>query len=62
MTKAQEVQTETVVVLNQKQYEKLEGQLPKPLVNQSVTDIQAGYLLGVQAVLSILRNGFVTGR
>ena len=36
----------------------LEKQFPGALVNAQTTDIQAGYLLGVQAVLSALRNGF----
>ena len=57
-----DTKTEVVVVLNSKQYDKLEAMMPKPLDNQTVTDIQAGYLLGVQAVLAALRNGFVTGR
>lgn len=39
-------------------YEKLEGQLPKPIVTGQTTEHQVGYLLGIQYVLSVLREGF----
>lgn len=40
-------------------YKELEGKLASPVVNQVTTDLQAGFMLGVQAVLKELRNGFV---
>lgn len=39
-------------------YDKLEASLPKPIVNAQTTDHQVGYLLGIQYVLSVLREGF----
>jgi len=32
------------------------------LVSSTTTDVQAGFQLGVQHVLAVLRNGFVSGR
>lgn len=32
------------------------------LVSQTTTDVQAGFQLGVQHVLAVLRNGYVSGR
>jgi len=40
-------------------YEELERKVGGVVVNQVTTDLQAGYMLGVQAVLKELRNGFV---
>lgn len=48
-----------VVILNKDIYKKLEEQLPAPAPTGTTTDIQAGYLLGVQYVLKKLREGFV---
>lgn len=45
--------------LPQHVYESLEAKMAGPVVNQVTTDLQAGYMLGVQAVLKELRNGFV---
>jgi len=39
-------------------YESLERQLPKPMVSKDTTEQQVGYLLGIQHVLGILRQGF----
>lgn len=39
-------------------YKQLEGQLPKPIVSANTTEHQIGYLLGIQYVLSTLREGF----
>lgn len=50
---------EEVVVLTRAQYEKLENQLPAPVPSSNTTDIQAGYQLGIQHVLKLLRQGFV---
>lgn len=48
-----------VVVLNKDIYRKLEDQLAAPSPSGTTTDIQAGFLLGIQHVLKKLREGFV---
>lgn len=48
-----------VVVLNEAQYKALEGKVIGPCVNNNTTELQAGYMLGVQAVLKLLREGYV---
>lgn len=50
-----------VVVLSQEQYKRLEGQVIAPTANSNTTDIQAGFMLGVQHVLKLLREGYVSG-
>ena len=45
--------------LPQHVYAALEARMAGPVVSQVTTDLQAGYMLGVQAVLKELRNGFV---
>jgi len=45
--------------LNTTAYEALEKQLGLPVPSVTTTDIQAGYMLGVQHVLVLLRKGFV---
>ena len=45
--------------LTQHVYEELERKVGTVVVNQITTDLQAGYMLGVQAVLKELRNGYV---
>jgi len=44
--------------LTQSVYESLEKQLPKPVVSKDTTEHQIGYLLGIQHVLGLLRQGF----
>jgi hypothetical protein len=44
--------------LNPSVYEKLEQQLPKPVVTKDTSEHQTGYLLGIQYVLLVLRQGF----
>lgn len=39
-------------------YKKLEDQLPKPIVNAQTTEHMVGYMLGIQYVLAVLREGF----
>lgn len=51
--------TQEVIVLNAAQYKALEDKLVGPCVNNNTTDLQAGYMLGVQAVLKLLREGYV---
>lgn len=66
MTKPVEVkppaEKQVVVVLSQVQLDALEKRLPKPFVTNTVTDLQAGFLLGIAAVLKELRDGFTVGR
>ena len=47
--------------LNEDQYTALERQFQEPSVGDKTTDIQAGFQLGVQAVLKKLRIGYVIG-
>lgn len=48
----------TVYRLERGQYNELVKKLPLPVPSDNTTDIQAGYLLGVQHVLAKLREGF----
>lgn len=45
--------------LPQHVYDELERKVGTVVVNQVTTDLQAGFMLGVQLVLRELRNGFV---
>lgn len=47
--------------LNPAIYDQLVSRLPAPLVNERTTELQAGYQLGVQAVLAILRQDLTIG-
>lgn len=47
--------------LDQQAYEALEKQVLPVVVQRDTTDIQAGYMLGIQQVLGLLRKGFVIG-
>lgn len=40
-------------------YAALEAKLPAPVVTQATSDLQAGYQLGIQHVLKLLREGYV---
>lgn len=51
-----------VVRLDPVQYSNLERQLPPPVIGKDTTDLQAGFALGVQAVLKLLREGYVSVR
>lgn len=56
---------ETVVQvfkLDRDAYEKLESIFSRPYVTNDTTDIQAGYQLGVQAVLNKIREGIPVER
>ncbi|QVR48653.1 hypothetical protein [Stenotrophomonas phage BUCT609] len=47
--------------LTEEQYKTLEGklgQLANPLINSNTSQMEAGQKLGVQLVLSMLRNGW----
>jgi len=53
-----------VTILSQDAYRALERKVinPAAVVDSSTTDVQAGFMLGVQHVLSVLRTGFMSGR
>lgn len=51
----------TLVRLNTEVYNKLEKQLPPCVVTDKTTEHYAGYLLGIQHVLKLLRDGYVAG-
>ena len=48
-----------VVRLEPEVYASLEKQFSKPVVTENTTAHQAGYQLGIHAVLAALRKGFV---
>ena len=50
-----------IVRLDASVYEKLDRKMSQLVVNQTTTELQAGYQLGVQAVLRELRIGYVIG-
>ena len=48
--------------LQKETYQQLENKLLSDvLVNDKTTDLQAGYMLGIQKVLKVLRDGFTIG-
>ena len=51
-----------VVRLDPVQYATLESKLPGPVVGRDTTELQVAYNLGVQAVLKLLREGYVSAR
>lgn len=51
-----------VVRLDPRQYATLESKLPGPVVGRDTTELQVAYNLGVQAVLKLLREGYVSAR
>lgn len=55
------LETKTLVRLDAVQYRELERRLPPPAVTNSTSDLMAGYQLGVQAVLKLIREGFTIG-
>lgn len=52
-------ETQVITRLHQDVYKSLEKQLPK--ISAPATELEAGYLLGIQLVLGKLREGFVIG-
>ncbi len=51
--------TREVVRLNTAVYADLVKKCPPPMVTERTTDHHAGYLLGIQYVLQLLREGYV---
>ena len=48
-----------IVRLNPDMYDKLEKSLPQPACSTDATPQQVGYLLGIQHVLRVLRQGWI---
>ena len=42
-------------------YKKIEAKFPRPAVGNNTTPTEAGYLLGIQAVLRVLRDDHTVG-
>lgn len=57
-----EIVTKQYARLTKEVYEDLERKLPAPTVQRDTTDLQAGFQLGVQHVLKMLREGYVIGK
>jgi hypothetical protein len=57
-----EVVAKTYARLTKEVYEDLERKLPAPSVQRDTTDLQAGFQLGIQHVLKMLREGYVIGK
>jgi hypothetical protein len=56
------VETQTITRLSPEVYNDLERKHATFRPNSTSTELEAGYALGVQAVLKDLRAGFVVGR
>jgi histidinol dehydrogenase len=54
--------TNTVTRLDPETFAALVRALPSIAVGGQTTELQAGYQLGIQHVLNLLRDGYVTGR
>jgi hypothetical protein len=52
--------TKLVIRLSAEVYADIEKKVPKIAVTNDTSPMQAGYQLGVQAVLELLRKGYVT--
>lgn len=52
---------QAIVRLDPLQYQALERQVPAPVVTTQTTELLAGYQLGVQTVLKLLREGYTFG-
>ncbi|KAG0163970.1 hypothetical protein DFQ30_010697 [Apophysomyces sp. BC1015] len=50
---------QVLIRLDPEQYRTLERQVPPPVVTAQTTELQAGYQLGVQTVLKLLREGYI---
>lgn len=52
---------ESKIRLSKDELQALQRKLPRPAVTDQTTDLQAGYLLGIQHVIEVLRDGWVVG-
>lgn len=53
---------EIFVRMNTRIYESLEAKLPQAGVTATTTELQAGFQLGIQYVLKLLREGYVISK
>lgn len=53
--------TKVVINLHPDVYKAIEAKFRKPSVSNTTSEIEAGYLLGVQDVLRLLREGYTVG-
>lgn len=60
-TPATPLPTQTFHRLSQTALGALTASLPPAMPSSNTTDIQAGFMLGIQHTLNLLRNGFVVG-
>lgn len=60
MPETKPTQVLTITRLNPALYAKLEQKFSRPIVLSTTTAHEAGFQLGVQAVLQELRNGYTT--
>lgn len=58
----QPMKEQVVTRLEPDVYAALEANVPPPNVTTTTTELQAGYQLGIQTVLKLLRDGFVISR
>jgi len=52
----------TVHRLSSEAYKQLEAKVQPPFVGDKTTDLQAGFQLGLQHILKLVREGFVVGQ
>lgn len=62
MTKPEAVKPQEFARLRSDVYQDLERKCGAIVVTRETTDVQAGFQLGVQHVLRLLREGYVIGR
>ena len=56
-----QIKSQTMFRLSPDAYAELERKVQPPFVQNETTVLQAGYQLGIQAVLKLLREGYVVG-
>lgn len=52
----------TVATLMPDVYEKIESKVSNTLISSNTSEIEAGYKMGIQHVLKLLRDGYVVQR
>ena len=58
---AKNKETKVVIRLNYEQYQQLERQIGKVTITNNTSPYEVSFQLGVQFVLKVLREGYVTG-
>lgn len=61
MTDEKKTTPRTYARLTTEVYQDLERKVGQVMVTRETTDLQAGFQLGVQSVLKLLREGYVIG-